>query len=368
MKNNEQISLEIVAFKESPENEVVFEIEYRQTQSQTQLDQILEEQRFNDKLKECEQKRIEKLQRIPKEFQDSLPTIRESADISNTQLYITHNVQDDIEKSNYLIQNDNLTSKKIKQKTQDQAKYDKQLMYYSSINISQYYIDKSIDCQWKLLFTYYIIIIGANIILNLIELIRYQQSFCRLKGLDHSLIYINQIVYMACKIGILNIIYQEFTNTLPIKVKVPLLNQVIFSCIFPILSMPLYIFDFVQCQYRIKIFTIDQSLKLLNLIDCLILSLLFLIILIQSCCMIQISSQVFQRVMKYMKIGYYILLIIVHCISIIMVIGQSFDNIMPAMIMENYYFIFSLILMCYLSIQKYLFNKIPFKQNNQENS
>ncbi|CAD8091032.1 unnamed protein product [Paramecium primaurelia] len=364
MKNNEQIGFENVVLKTSPENETVIELEFQQTQSETQLDQILEEQMFNEKLKQCEQKRIEKLQRIPKEFQDRLPTIREIADISNSQLHITQNQKEYTEQSNTLVQNDNQKMKKVKQRTQKKNKFEQQLMYYSSINISQYYVDKSIDCRWKLLFTYYIIIIGTNITLNLIELIRYQQSFCRLQGLDHSLIYINQIAYIACKVGILNIIYQEFTNTLPIKVKVPLLNQVVFSCIFPILSMPLYIFDFVQCQYRIKIFTLDQSLKLLNLIDWLILSLLILIIIIQSCCRIQISSQVLQKVMKYMKIAYYISLIIVHCISIIMVIGQSFDNIMPAMIMENYYFIFSVVLMCYLSIQKYFFHKIPFQQNS----
>ncbi|CAD8104968.1 unnamed protein product [Paramecium sonneborni] len=365
MKNNEQSSFDNVAQKTSPENETVIELEFQQTQSETQLDQILEEQRFKEKLKQCEQKRIEKLQRIPQEFQDRLPTIREIIDISNSQLYEIHNLQEQTEQCKSLVQNNDQRLKKLKSRTQDQSKFEQQLIYYSSVNISEYFNDKSIDCRWKLLFTYYIIIIGTNITLNLIELIRYQQSFCKLYGLDHSLIYINQIAYIACKVGILNIIYQEFTNTLPIKVKVPLLNTVVFSCIFPILSMPLYIFDFVQCEYRIKIFTLDQSLKILNLIDWLILSILILIIVIQTCCKIQISSQAIQKVMKYMTIAYYISLIIVHCISIIMVIGQSFDNIMPAMIMENYYFLFSVILMCYLSIQKYIFHKIPFQKNSQ---
>ncbi|CAD8119456.1 unnamed protein product [Paramecium sonneborni] len=365
MKNNEIISFENVAQKTSPENETFVELEFQQTQYETQLDQILEEQRFSEKLKQCEQKRIEKLQRIPQEFEYRLPTIREIIDISNSQLHQTHNIPEQDEQCKSQVQKNNQKLKKLKQRTKDWSKFEQQLIYYSSLNISQYYTDKSIDCRWKLLFTYYIIIIGTNITLNLIELIRYQQSFCKLEGLDHTLIYINQIAYIACKVGILNIIYQEFTNTLPIKVKVPLLNSVVFSCIFPILSMPLYIFDFVECEYRIKIFTLDQSLKLLNLIDWLILSILILIIIIQSCFQIQISSQAIQKAMKYIKIAYYILLIIVHCISIIMVIGQSFDNFMPAMIMENYYFIFSVLLMCYLSVQKYLFHQIPFQQNCQ---
>ncbi|CAK59568.1 unnamed protein product (macronuclear) [Paramecium tetraurelia] len=365
MKNNEQISFENVALKTSPENETVVELEFQQTQSETQLDQILEEQRFNEMLKQCEQKRIEKLQRylinnLQKIISEYLKNFRiDYLQQEKLLIFLTQYT----EQSNTLVCNDNEKLKKIKQRTQKWNKFEQQLVYYSSINISQYYVDKSIDCRWKLLFTYYIIIIGTNITLNLIELIRYQQSFCRLQGLDHSLIYINQIAYIACKVGILNIIYQEFTNTLPIKVKVPLLNQVVFSCIFPILSMPLYIFDFVQCQYRIKIFTLDQSLKLLNLIDWLILSLFILIIIIQSCCRIQISSQALQKVMQELHIQQEI-----HEDSLLHFLNywQSFENIMPAMIMENYYFIFSVVLMCYLSIQKYFFHKIPFQQNSQD--
>lgn len=45
--------------------------------------------------------------------------------------------------------------------------------YASGLNIRKYYKDKRIDFGWKLLFSYYTILILCNIILNLIELIHY---------------------------------------------------------------------------------------------------------------------------------------------------------------------------------------------------
>ncbi|TNV73910.1 hypothetical protein FGO68_gene9032 [Halteria grandinella] len=66
--------------------------------------------------------------------------------------------------------------------------------------------------------------------------------------------------------------------------------------------MPLYIYDFVQCQYRIEVFTLDQSLNILNLIDWLLLSIIVIIII---CLLLQNIQRYLFKFKEVKNIGYW---------------------------------------------------------------
>lgn len=163
--------------------------------------------------------------------------------------------------------------------------------YEASFSFTKYYNDKRVDCSWKLLFIYFTMLILINIILNIIETVRYSGSPCKLKGIDNTFIYVNQTLYIFCKIGILSLIYQEFTHTLPTKSKLPLIHTTLFSSIFPVLSMPLYVHDFIECIPRSHVFDLEQSITILSFLDWCLIAIFSIVIILNVCLKITLQRR-----------------------------------------------------------------------------
>ncbi|CAD8059138.1 unnamed protein product [Paramecium sonneborni] len=386
--------------EEDRENKSPNELIVIQVQKQQEQQEIQQFDKYQLKKKEME--RLERIKKIPITLKRQLSTINELSDqsINNScspQIDVDHHKS---KKSNkdvrinsakqflFQIQEENKQTepiqidkqkqqkkkfkkkKKKKQKTSNQLTQSSlplhEIKYQQNMNFKYYFRDQRIDCSWKLLFTYFTIIIFSNIILQTIEIIRYSQSVCKLEGIENIFIYANQLFYILGKIGLLSLNYQEFTNTLPTKSKIPLFNLVIFSSIFVVLSMPLYVFDFVLCQPRNKFITLQESLQILNYFDWGMISVLSIIILMHSCLKIQMKKRTWKTLKKFLKVIYYLLLILVHLLQILVTVTQTFTSFLPAMIMENFYLCFSILAMIYLSIRKFYFHLEPFQFTHQK--
>ncbi|CAK58621.1 unnamed protein product (macronuclear) [Paramecium tetraurelia] len=376
----------------SPNEFIVVEVEKQQEQSA--LQEIYEEQLDKQQLKLKEMERLERIKKIPITLKRQLSTINELSDQSINNSY---SPQIDVEHHQPKILNKDILFQILEEKNKqaEQIQVDKQkqqkkklkkkkkkkqlsrqqtqtslpipeIKYQQNINFKYYYGDKRIDCSWKLLFSYFTIIILSNITLQTIEIIRYSESVCKLKGMENVFIYANQLFYILGKIGLLSLNYQEFTNTLPNKSKIPLFNSVVFSSVFVVLSMPLYVFDFVSCQPRSKLITLQESLQILNFFDWGMIAVLAIIIIMHSCLKISLKKKTWKKLKKFLKVIYYLLLLLVHLLQVLVTATQNFKPFMPAMIMENFYLCFSLLAMIYLSIRKFCFHQEPFQFTHQK--
>ncbi|CAD8136939.1 unnamed protein product [Paramecium octaurelia] len=375
----------------SPNEFIVVEVEKRQEQSE--LQEIYEEQLDIQQLKQKEMERQERIKKIPITLKRQLSTINELSDqsINNScspQIDVDHH-HSKKQNKDFLFQiqeeNKQTEPRQVDKQKQQKKKFKKkkkkkqltreltqislpipEIKYQQNMNFKYYYRDQRIDCSWKLLFSYFTIIILSNITLHTIEIVRYSQSVCKLKGIDNLFIYANQLFYILGKIGLLSLNYQEFTNTLPTKSKIPLLNSVIFSSIFVVLSMPLYVFDFVLCQPRSRLITLQESLQILNFFDWGVISVLGVIILMHSCLKISMKKKTWKTLKKFLKVIYYLLLLLVHLLQVLVTVTQSFQSYLPAMLMENFYLCFSIIAMIYLTMRKFCFHIEPFQFTQQK--
>lgn len=84
----------------------------------------------------------------------------------------------------------------------------------------------------------------------------------------------------------------------------PLFNTVMFSSIFIVLAMPLYVFDFVQCLPRNTLFTLNDSLSILNFIDWGIIGILVILFIFHFILKISLKKKTWKK-LKYL---FYILL------------------------------------------------------------
>ncbi|CAK88346.1 unnamed protein product (macronuclear) [Paramecium tetraurelia] len=385
--------------KQSPNEFIVVEVEKRQEQSE--LQEIYEEQLDIQQLKLKEIERQERIKKIPITLKRQLSTINELSDqsINNScspQIDVDHHHSKKQNKDvrinttkQFLFQiqeeNKQTEPRQVDKQKQQKKKFKKkkkkkqltreltqvslpipEMKYQQNMNFKYYYRDQRIDCSWKLLFSYFTIIILSNITLHTIEMVRYSQSVCKLEGIDNLFIYANQLFYILGKIGLLSLNYQEFTNTLPTKSKIPLFNSVIFSSIFVVLSMPLYVFDFVLCQPRSRLITLQESLQILNFFDWGVISVLGVVILMHSCLKISMKKKTWKTLKKFLMVIYYLLLLLVHLLQVLVTVTQSFNSYLPAMIMENFYLCFSIIAMIYLSMRKFCFHSEPFQFAQQK--
>ncbi|CAD8141405.1 unnamed protein product [Paramecium pentaurelia] len=375
----------------SPNEFIVVEVEKRQEQSE--LQEIYEEQLDKQQLKLKEMERQERIKKIPITLKRQLSTINELSDqsINNScspQIDMDHHHTKKQQKDFlFQIQEENKQTepRQVDKQKQQKKKFKKkkkkkqlsreltqsslpipEIKYQQNMNFKFYFKDQRIDCSWKLLFSYFTIIILSNITLQTIEIIRYSQSVCKLMGIDNMFVYANQLFYILGKIGLLSLNYQEFTNTLPTKSKIPLFNAVIFSSIFVVLSMPLYVFDFVLCQPRNRLITLQESLHILRFFDWGVISVLAIIIIMHSCLKITMKKKTWKTLKKFLKVIYYLLLLLVHILQVLVTVTQSFQSYLPAMIMENFYLCFSIFAMIYLSIRKYCFHLEPFQFTHQK--
>ncbi|CAD8094239.1 unnamed protein product [Paramecium sonneborni] len=377
---------QIVVHKGDQENRNPQDVLAHQDQIQAQKTQIYEisHQSLDDEqLKIKEKLRIERIVNIPNTIKRQLPTIDEVPDQS---ISISPKLSD-LKQKDFLYefeeQNQELSLKRSNQQKQQKKKCKKKkkkqhntlnshqffhfphLEYQQNMNIVLYFRDPRIDCNWKLLFSYFALIISSNLILQTLEVTRYSFSDCKLQGLDNVFVYLNQLLYLFGKIGILSLNYQEFTNTSSTKSNIPLLNNSLFSSIFTVLSMPLYVYDFILCQPRNKLFTLNSSLLILNYLDWFIISIMAIVIILHSIIKISIKKKTWKRLKNLLKYFYYILLFFVHILQVLVTFTQSTSYFLPAMLMESLYIYFSFFTTVYLSIRKFFFNKEPFLIKNE---
>ncbi|CAK89216.1 unnamed protein product (macronuclear) [Paramecium tetraurelia] len=337
-----------------------------QDQNQPQNSQILEiGQQILDpeQLKLKEKERMERIINIPNTIKRSLSTINEVPDqsISISPPAVHYNrkdFEDEMEEQHQKQGSQELNQqRKLKKRSKKKKKKQQQTSDFHQYFSIKGLEDPRVDCNWKLLFSYFTLIILSNIILQTLEVIRYSQSICKLEGLDNLFVYLNQLLYVFGKIGILSLNYQEFTNTSSTKPKIPLLNSTLFSSIFIVLQLPLYVFDFVLCQSRSDLFTLNQSLFLLNCLDWFIISVMSVIILLHSIIKITLKPKTWKK-LKYQSIHKKQEITII--LQLLVTFTQSTSTFLPAMIMENFYIFFSLLTSVYLSIRKFYFHKDPF--------
>ncbi|KAM3141773.1 hypothetical protein pb186bvf_006095 [Paramecium bursaria] len=320
---------------QSPKDELVLEIQNNE-EEQTDLQKISEEQQNEQMLKETEIQRQLHIKKIQLKIKRQLSTILE---ISGQQSDISQSPQ----------------PKSVPPIPKQKIRKNR---YRSSFDLKRYYRDGRIDLSWKLLFSYFTLLIICNIILNIIELIRYQYSLCRLYNIDNTVIFVNQIFYIFGKIGIISLLYQEFTHTLPTQSKIPLLHPVLFNAIFPVVSMPLYVFDFIKCEQR-SLFTLRQSIETIKLLDYFLFIIVFLVIVMNTTKMFQNTT--IKRLNKVIKLLYKIILAFFQITALVIYLSQPHDQFLPALILENFYFLFTIATLIYLSILKFCFNKQPFE-------
>ncbi|CAD8085302.1 unnamed protein product [Paramecium primaurelia] len=180
---------------------------------QTSFSEISDQQLDQEQLKLKEKERMERIINIPNTIKRSLSTINEVPDQSiSISSQIDDRKQNDFEdemekqnqklgsyKSNQQQKSKKKSKKKKKKKQQSNNSHQlysiQGLEYQQNMNITLYFRDPRIDCNWKLLFSYFTLIILSNVILQTMEVIRYSSSICKLEGLDNLFVYLNQLLY-----------------------------------------------------------------------------------------------------------------------------------------------------------------------------
>lgn len=76
--------------------------------------------------------------------------------------------------------------------------------------------------------------------------------------------------------------------------------------------MPLYVFDFHECEARSSIFTLEESLNILGFIDWCMISVAILTIILYSCVKISLEKTKWKTIKKISTIIYYLFLLLIH--------------------------------------------------------
>ncbi|CAD8136935.1 unnamed protein product [Paramecium octaurelia] len=85
-----------------------------------------------------------------------------------------------------------------------------------------------------------------------------------------------------------------------------------------------------------------------------------------SCLKISMKKKTWKTLKKFLKVIYYLLLLLVHLLQVLVTVTQSFQSYLPAMLMENFYLCFSIIAMIYLTMRKFCFHIEPFQFTQQK--
>ena len=140
---------------------------------------------------------------------------------------------------------------------------------------------------------------------------------------NHSnlLIYINLMVAVVGKIGVVNLSNLEIIGINPINLKITFLVDTLLIGTFPVLLMPLYTFNSGSCEELSSIYNIEASYSILQAMGGISIFLFLVVILISYCTRCTITNQSHKK----LRIWIFLSILFIFCLINIMTLTMFFS-------------------------------------------
>jgi hypothetical protein len=188
----------------------------------------------------------------------------------------------------------------------------------------------------------------SSFLLSCLEINYYITSNCD-DSYSRVSVYFNFFLTVCFKLALLNFVNLEVFHTMPLDFKIPFLVPILGFGLFPVMQMPQYVYDFLACVPRGRVFSMKTAYELCNVYSIFFLILIGIFAIIAAAtttCVIPNRVLKQFRNLAYIVIG--LTLLATNLISIILSLSQV-NYLVPSMFIENiiYWFLIATSIYCY---------------------